>query len=88
MPVFLPEISWAGMLEHLPLPSDAVKRWHSCEPFLALFRLKLDLPCLAGLLLPTSNCSPNFTAASYRALLSAGRSKEVISSIYLRQLWS
>lgn len=70
------------------LPSDAVMWRHGCQPFLAPFRLKLDLPCLADLLLPTSNCSPDFTATSRRAFLSAGCGKEVISSIYLRQLWS
>lgn len=32
------------------LPPDAVMRQHSCQPFLAPFRLKLGLPCLTDLL--------------------------------------
>lgn len=32
------------------LLSDAVRQQHSCQPFLAPFRLKLDLPCLTDLL--------------------------------------
>lgn len=66
VPVLLLGISGAGMLQHLPLPSDAVMRQRGCQPFLAPF--KLDLPCLTDLAacwqLPYSHC--------HRALLGAG----------------
>lgn len=60
------------------LPSDAVmRRRHSCQPFLAPFRLKLDLPHLTDSCCLLSNYLPDFTATSHGALLSAGHGKEV-----------
>lgn len=51
VPVFLPGIPRAGMWKH------------SCQPFLALFRLKLDLPHLTNLL-PAGNCLPDPTTTA------------------------
>lgn len=83
VPVLLLGISGAGVLQHLPLPSDAVMRQRGCQPFLAPF--KLDLPCLTDLL-PAGNCLPDLTATAIGPfwVLDAGS----ISSIWFWQLWS
>lgn len=71
VPAFLFGISGVGVLQHLPLPYDAVMQQHSCQPFLQPFRLKLNLLCLTELL-HAANCLPDLTATGHRALLGAG----------------